>query len=169
MNIPQVDFYLRENGDWSIKTTKDLMAGKRVVLFLLPGAFTPTCSTQQLPGFEEAYDEIRSYGVDEVFCISVNDAFVMNAWGESLGVSKVKLLPDGNGDFTRGLRAAVEKSNLGFGARAWRCALIVTAEGEVQWAGVEEGQRANASDETATCHPWIRNPQLAADIGLKSL
>ena len=147
MNIPQVDFYLRKGGEWSIKTTRDIFGGKRSVLFLLPGAFTPTCSTQQLPGFEAAYDEIKSYGVDEVFCLSMNDAFVMNAWGESLGIEKVKLLPDGNGAFTTALKAAVAKENLGFGIRAWRLALIIEANGEIAWAGVEEGQRANASDD----------------------
>jgi len=100
-----------------------------------------------LPGFEACYDEITKLGVDQVVCVSVNDAFVMRAWGKQLGIEKVKLLPDGNGSFTEGLKGLVSKGNLGFGMRAWRLAMIVSATGIVEWAGVEEGQRANASDD----------------------
>jgi len=146
-NLPIVDFYLREGGEWVTKTTNDIFLGKRTVLFMLPGAFTPTCSNQQLPGFEAAYDDIIAQGVDQVVCLSVNDAFVMNAWGEYLGIEKVILLPDGNGAFTSGLKAAVAKENLGMGARAWRLALIINENGIVEWAGIEDGQRANASDD----------------------
>jgi len=145
--LPIVDFYLREGGETVVKTTKDILDGKRTVLFMLPGAFTPTCSEQQLPGFEEAYDELIELGAEQVLCLSVNDAFVMNAWGESLGIEKVKLIPDGNGAFTSGIKAGVSKENLGMGARSWRLAMIVSAAGIPEWIGVEEGQRANASDD----------------------
>lgn len=147
MSIPQTDFYLRKDGDWDIKTSSDLFLGKRTVIFMVPGAFTPTCTEQQLPEFEAAYDKITSYGVDQVCCLSVNDAFVMDAWGKSLGIEKVKMIPDGNGDFTLGVSAAVAKNNRGFGARAWRLALILNENGVVEWAGVEPGKRDNASDD----------------------
>ena len=147
MSIPQTDFYLRKDGEWDIQTSKDLFLGQRTVIIMLPGAFTPTCSEQQLPAFEKAYKEIKSYGVDQICCISVNDAFVMNAWGKSLKIKNVKLIPDGNGDFTQGVKAAVDKSNLGMGGRAWRLALILNENGIVEWAGVEPGKRDNASDD----------------------
>ncbi len=147
MNLPQCDFYLRENGESVIKTTRDLVVGKRTVIFMVPGAFTPTCSNKQLPEYEAAYDALVAKGVDQVLCVSVNDAYVMNAWAESLGVEKVKMIPDGNGTFTVGAKALVSKTNLGFGSRAWRCALLVSSDGMVEWAGVEEGKRDEASDD----------------------
>ena len=112
-------------GDWVYKTTHQLFADKRVIIFSLPGAFTPTCSTYQVPGFEEGYECFQAEGIDEIYCVSVNDAFVMNAWAEKLGVKNVKMLPDGNGEFSDGLGMLVDKSNLGFGARSWRYAMIV--------------------------------------------
>ena len=147
--LPVVDFYVlpEEGNDLEIKTSKDVFLGKRTVMFMLPGAFTPTCSEQQLPGFEACHDQILDLGVDQVVCVSVNDAFVMRAWGRSLGVTKTILLPDGNGSFTEGLKALVSKGNKGFGMRAWRLAMIINESGVVEWAGVEEGQRANASDD----------------------
>ncbi|MFB2644708.1 peroxiredoxin [Raphidiopsis sp. BLCC-F218] len=110
---------------WQDRTTEQLFAGKRVVVFSLPGAFTPTCSTSHLPRYEELYDEFKSLGVDEVICVSVNDAFVMYQWGKQQGAEKVFLLPDGNGEFTRKMGMLVEKSNLGFGMRSWRYSMVV--------------------------------------------
>lgn len=110
---------------WQDRTTDDLFAGKRVVVFSLPGAFTPTCSTSHLPRYEELYDEIRAQGVDAVICISVNDAFVMFQWGKQQGANNVFLLPDGNGEFTRKMGMLVDKSNLGFGMRSWRYSMVV--------------------------------------------
>ena len=146
-SLPQVDFYFREGGETVVRTTKDVLGGKRTVIFMVPGAFTPTCSEQQLPGFEAYYDSIEQFGVEQVYCLAVNDAFVMNAWFDSLGIEKVKALPDGNGAFTQGIKAHVAKENLGMGARAWRLAMIVNENGVVEWIGVEQGQRANASDD----------------------
>lgn len=100
-------------------------AGKRVVVFSVPGAFTPTCSNEQCPAFEELYDDLRAQDVDEVFCIAVNDAFVMFQWAKHLGVEKVKMLPDGSGEFTRRMGMLVRKDHLGFGMRSWRYAMIV--------------------------------------------
>lgn len=110
---------------WQDRTTEELFAGKRVVVFSLPGAFTPTCSTSHLPRYEELYAEFKALGVDEVICISVNDAFVMYQWGKQQGANHVFLLPDGNGEFTRKMGMLVDKSNLGFGMRSWRYAMVV--------------------------------------------
>ncbi len=97
----------------------------RVVVFALPGAFTPTCSTEQCPAFEREYDNLRAAGADEVYCLSVNDAFVMFQWGKNLGLEKVKLVPDGSGAFTRRMGMLVKKDHLGFGQRSWRYAMVV--------------------------------------------
>ena len=119
---------------WEDKTTADFFAGKRVVVFSLPGAFTPTCSTYQLPGFEENYDLItQEYGIDEIYVISVNDAFVMRKWLLDQGVEKVKAIPDGNGDFTSGIGMLINKRHLGFGMRSWRYAMVVDNGVVEQW------------------------------------
>lgn len=134
MLLPDTTFYMRERdesigGDnpfkWVYKTTKDLFAGKKVIIFGLPGAFTPTCSNSQLPNYEKLYEDFKAKGIDEIWCTSVNDAFVMYQWGLSQGLKNVKLLPDGNGDFANGLNMLVDKSNLGFGKRSWRYAMLV--------------------------------------------
>ncbi|NND60382.1 MAG: peroxiredoxin [Gammaproteobacteria bacterium] len=110
---------------WEDKSTDDIFSGRKVVVFALPGAFTPTCSSTHLPGYEEAYAEFRSLGVDEIYCLSVNDAFVMFQWAKQQGIEKVKMLPDGNGEFTRKMGMLVEKTNLGFGLRSWRYSMLV--------------------------------------------
>lgn len=110
---------------WQDVATADLFKGKRVVVFSLPGAFTPTCSTEQCPAFERHFDDFVAQGVDDVYCVSVNDAFVMYQWGKSLGVKNVKLLPDGSGDFTRHMGMLIKKDHLGFGDRSWRYAMVV--------------------------------------------
>jgi peroxiredoxin len=142
--LPNVKFTLRENGEFVETTTAQLFYGKRVVLFSLPGAFTPTCSTYQLPGFEEKYDEFTSVGIDAIYCISVNDAFVMNAWAKDQGIEKVKLIPDGNGEFTEKMGMLVEKSNIGFGKRSWRYAAIVE-NGFVEFLTEESGKEDNCA------------------------
>ncbi|MER9185006.1 peroxiredoxin [Mesorhizobium sp. M0185] len=118
---------------WQEKTSDDYFAGKRVILFSLPGAFTPTCSTYQLPQFEELYDEFEKEGIDAIYCLSVNDAFVMNAWGKSLGLKQVELIPDGSGEFTRKMGMLVAKDNLGFGMRSWRYAALINNGVVEQW------------------------------------
>jgi thioredoxin-dependent peroxiredoxin len=122
--------------EWKELTTDDVFKGKRVVLFSLPGAFTPTCSTSHLPRYEALYDEFKALGVDAVVCLSVNDAFVMYQWGKSQGAEKVFLLPDGNGEFTRKMGMLVDKSNLGFGMRSWRYSMVVN-DGEIEKMFVE--------------------------------
>ena len=110
---------------WQDTTTQDLFSGKRVIVFSLPGAFTPTCSTSHLPRYEALYDEFQTYGIDAIICISVNDAFVMFQWGKNMGAEHVFLLPDGNGEFTRKMGMLVDKANLGFGMRSWRYSMLV--------------------------------------------
>jgi peroxiredoxin len=118
---------------WQDVQTGDLFKGKRVVFFSLPGAFTPTCSTEQCPAFERFYDDFKAAGADEVYCISVNDAFVMYQWGKHLGVKNVKLLPDGSGNFTRRMGMLINKDHLGFGDRSWRYAMVVDDGKVVAW------------------------------------
>ncbi|MFZ4665168.1 MAG: peroxiredoxin [Prochlorotrichaceae cyanobacterium] len=127
---------------WQDVTTQDLFGGKRVVVFSLPGAFTPTCSTTHLPRYEELYEEIKAQGVDQVICISVNDAFVMYQWGKAQGADKVFLLPDGNGEFSRKMGMLVDKSNLGFGMRSWRYSMVVN-DGAIEKVFAEPGYEDN--------------------------
>lgn len=133
-HVPNVTFKTRVKDDsiegpnpfdWKDVTTDDLFAGKTVVVFSLPGAFTPTCSTSHLPRYEELYEEFKAQGVDEVICVSVNDAFVMYKWGLDQGRKNVFLLPDGSGKFTRAMGMLVDKDNLGFGMRSWRYSMLV--------------------------------------------
>ena len=131
---------------WQDEHTGDLFAKGRNVVFSLPGAFTPTCSTEQCPAYERTYADIKAKGVDEVYCISVNDAFVMYQWGKHLGVEKLKLLPDGSGDFTRRMGMLINKDHLGFGDRSWRYAMVVDDGIVVAWFE-EPGINDEGSDE----------------------
>jgi peroxiredoxin len=131
---------------WETRTTDDYFKGKRVVLFSLPGAFTPTCSTYQLPDFEQLHGEFKAKGIDEIYCISVNDAFVMNAWDKQQGLKNVKLIPDGAGEFTRKMGMLVCKDNLGFDMRSWRYAAIVD-DGVVEAWFEEPGHADNCETD----------------------
>jgi peroxiredoxin len=141
--VPEVQFLFRENGEFVNRTSSELFNGKRVVIFSLPGAFTPTCSAYQLPGFEERYDDFIGLGIDDIYCISVNDGFVMNAWAKDQNIEKVTLIPDGNAYFTRSMGMLVNKSNLCFGNRSWRYAAIVD-NGIIEKLFIEEGLRDNS-------------------------
>jgi peroxiredoxin len=121
---------------WQDLTTQDIFGGKKVVVFSLPGAFTPTCSSNHLPRYEELYEEFKAQGVDTIICVSVNDAFVMFQWGLKIGAKNVFLLPDGNGEFTRKMGMLVDKSNLGFGMRSWRYSMLVN-DGNIEKIFVE--------------------------------
>ena len=123
---------------WVDIDTLELAEDRKIVVFGLPGAFTPTCSSQQLPGFEKLYHEFRKAGIDDIFCVSVNDTFVMNEWALDQGLVNVKLLPDGSGEFTVKIGMDVRKDNLGFGLRSWRYAAVYD-NGLLVWSGVEEG------------------------------
>ena len=153
--LPQVTFKTRVRDEsiggpnpyrWEDKTTDDYFKGKRVVLFSLPGAFTPTCSTYQLPGFEENYDRIRNNDIDEVYCMSVNDAFVMNAWAKQQGIENVKVIPDGSGNFTRFMGMLIGKNHLGFGMRSWRYMAIIN-DGVVEKWWQEPGINNDGADD----------------------
>ncbi len=123
---------------WQDLSTEELFKGKKIVLFSLPGAFTPTCSSTHLPGYEAGFAEFQELGVDKVVCLSVNDAFVMFQWGKSQGVKNVFLLPDGSADFTRGMGMLVKKDNLGFGERSWRYSMYVD-DGVIKKLFIEPG------------------------------
>lgn len=131
---------------WQDVETNNLFKGKKMVVFSLPGAFTPTCSSAHLPGYEAKYDELRALGVDEIYCISVNDAFVMFAWGKDQGVKKVKLLPDGSAEFTRRMGMLVTKNDLGFGERSWRYSMYVV-DGDIKKVFVEPGFSDDCPDD----------------------
>lgn len=118
---------------WQDLDVRAEFADRKVVIFSLPGAFTPTCSNEQCPAFERLYDDFRAAGVDEVYCIAVNDAFVMYQWGRHLGLSRVRLLPDGSGHFTRRMGMLIDKDHLGFGLRSWRYAMIVEDNRVTGW------------------------------------
>ena len=155
--IPKVTFKTRINdnetigggcaigGEWIDVTTDDIFKNKKVIIFSLPGADTPTCSSQHLPGYETKYDELKKY-VDEVYCVSVNDSFVMNAWAKDQGIEKVKMIPDGNGEFTEGMDMLVNKEHLGFGKRSWRYSAFID-NGEVIKMFVEPGKNNTGSDQ----------------------
>ena len=133
-------------GKWIEKTTDDFFKGKRVVLFSLPGAFTPTCSSLQLPGFENYWERFKKLGIDEIYCCSVNDAYIMNAWAEKMRIKNVKLIPDGNGYFTKQMGMLISKDHLGFGNRSWRYMAVIT-DGIVEKWWEEPGINNEGSDD----------------------
>ncbi|MEH6625302.1 MAG: peroxiredoxin [Motiliproteus sp.] len=128
--------------EWKDLSSDDIFKGKNVIVFSLPGAFTPTCSTSHLPRYEKLYEEFKTLGVDAVVCVSVNDAFVMYQWGKSQNSENVFLLPDGNGEFTRKMGMLVNKDNLGFGQRSWRYSMYVE-NGEIKQLFSESGFEDN--------------------------
>ena len=151
MTVPAVTFKTRVRNDaldgpnpfeWKDLTSDDIFKGKRVVLFALPGAFTPTCSTSHLPRYEELHDEFQRQGIDQIVCLSVNDAFVMHQWGQAQNAENVFLLPDGTGEFSRKMGMLVDKSNLGFGMRSWRYAMLVE-DGVIRKIFAEDGYADN--------------------------
>jgi len=146
-HVPSVIFKTRVRNDalggpnpfeWKDLSSDEIFKGKNVVVFSLPGAFTPTCSTSHLPRYEELYADFKAQGVDAVVCLSVNDAFVMYQWGKSQNARNVFLLPDGNGEFTRKMGMLVDKNNLGFGPRSWRYSMYVE-DGEIKQLFAEPG------------------------------
>ena len=124
-NIPSVKFKVQDDNEWKVWTSDDLFAGKKVIVFSLPGAFTPTCSSSHLPRYNELAPLFKSEGVDEIYCISVNDTFVMNAWKEGQDANNITFIPDGNGEFTEKMDMLVDKSVIGFNKRSWRYSMFV--------------------------------------------
>lgn len=151
--VPSVLFKFRIDGQFVDVPSDDLFKGKRVLLFSLPGAFTPTCSDMQVPDYESNYQKFRDAGIDEIYCVSVNDAFVMNAWAKDQNVTNVKFIPDGNGEFTERMGMLVEKFNLGLAMRSWRYAAIIN-DGEIEILIEEPGRINNCqSDPYITTMP----------------
>ncbi|ABM44879.1 hypothetical protein X471_01147 [Bartonella bacilliformis str. Heidi Mejia] len=153
--IPNVTFHTRVRDEsiggenpyrWQDVNSDAYFKGKRVILFSLPGAFTPTCSNFQLPDFEKLYDDFKKIGIDDIYCLSVNDTFVMNAWGKKQGIKNVKLIPDGSGEFTRKMGMLVEKTNIGFGMRSWRYAAVIN-DGLIEHWFEEEGFADNCGTD----------------------
>ena len=133
-------------GEWKDVSTKELFGDKKVVIFSLPGAFTPTCSGEQLPTYDEMYSQFKDKGIDDVYCVSVNDAFVMNAWARDLEIKNIKMIPDGCGTFTRSMGMLVNKPKQGFGMRSWRYAAIVN-DGTIENMFIEPGQNDFSDDD----------------------
>ncbi len=173
--VPNVTFQTRVRDEtiggqnpyrWQAMTSDDYFKGKRVVLFSLPGAFTPTCSTYQLPGFEKAAERMGELGIDAIYCMSVNDSFVMNKWAQSQNLAHVKVIPDGSGEFTDKLGMLVRKDNLGFGARSWRYAAIVS-DGVIEGWFEEPGRCDNHGEDPygvsspETVLAWLENQPVA--------
>lgn len=153
--VPEVKFNVRVRDDsiggdnpfkWVEINSLDLFKNKKVILFSLPGAFTPTCSTFQLPNFNKLYGEFKDLGIDEIFCMSVNDSFVMNAWAKHHDIGNIKVIPDGNGEFTRKMGMLVKKENLTFGMRSWRYSVVIE-NCKILKKFVEPGFSDNALDD----------------------
>jgi len=156
MKIPEVTFKTRIDdneslgggcsigGEWKDVSSNDLFKNKKVVLFSLPGAYTPTCSSQQVPGYEDKYEELKKY-VDEVYCLSVNDSFVMNAWFRDQKISRVKPIGDGEGKFTKEVGMLVNKPKQGFGMRSWRYSAFIDNSKVVKMF-VEDGKNNESND-----------------------
>lgn len=123
--VPDATFRIRENGEWQALTSADLFAHRNVIVFALPGAFTPTCSSTHLPRYNELAPVFREHGIDEIICLSVNDAFVMDAWAGDQHADNIRFIPDGNGEFSDKMGMLVGKEELGFGKRSWRYSMLV--------------------------------------------
>lgn len=123
--VPEIVFRTRRDHEWVDVSSREVFQGRTVVLFALPGAFTPTCSSTHVPRYNQLAPAFREHGVDDIVCVSVNDAFVMNEWRREQKAWNVTFLPDGNGDFSRGMGMLVRKNDLGFGDRSWRYSMLV--------------------------------------------
>ena len=165
--VPNVTFRTRIGSEWRNITTAEIFNGQNVVVFSLPGAFTPTCSSTHVPGYNELAPALRANGIDRIVCISVNDAFVMNEWAANQGAENVQFLPDGNGEFTAAMGQLVDKGELGFGMRSWRYSMLVR-DGIVEKMFVEPkkpGDPFEVSDAAtmlAYINPKARKPDQVA-------
>ena len=146
MKIPNTSWRIRKGKDWFDESASDYFSGKRSLVVSLPGAFTPIWSEMQLPGLEALYDDYKEKGIDEVYCLSVNDSFVMNAWAKEHEIEKVKMIPDGSGEFTRDMDMIVFKPAQNFGFRSWRYAMIVN-DMEIEQMIVEPGKNQQGLDD----------------------
>jgi len=165
-NIPAVTFHTRQNNDWLDVTTDELFKGKTVVVFSLPGAFTPTCSSAHVPRYNQLLPAFKANGVDDIICMSVNDAFVMNEWQADQGANDITFMPDGNGEFSEGMGMLVDKSDLGFGKRSWRYSMLVK-DGEIEKMFIEpdvEGDPFEVSDADTMLNYIAPNAEIPASV-----
>jgi glutaredoxin-like protein len=146
--VPDATFKIRDDYQWITKSTQDIFANRRVVVFALPGAFTPTCSSVHLPRYNDLYDSVRAAGVDEVICLAVNDSFVMNEWKRFEKADKIFMLPDGNGEFSSALGLLVDKKDLCFGQRSWRYSMVVD-DGVIEQMFIEPEQDGDPFGESS--------------------
>lgn len=164
--VPEVTFRTRQGAEWKDITSKELFAGKKVVVFALPGAFTPTCSSAHVPRYNELAPALKARGVDSVVCISVNDGFVMEEWGRAQNADEVLFIPDGNAEFTQGMGMLVDKRGLGFGQRSWRYSMLVD-DGVVKKMFIEpevEGDPFTVSDADTMLKHLDPNAKAPADV-----
>jgi glutathione-dependent peroxiredoxin len=165
--VPNVTFRTRQNNEWLDVPSEKLFGGKKVVVFSLPGAFTPTCSSTHLPGYNQLAKSFKENGVDEIVCISVNDTFVMNEWAKDQEAENVTLIPDGNGEFSEGMGMLVDKTDLGFGKRSWRYSMLVD-DGKIEKMFIEPeepGDPFKVSDAYTMLNyinPEAGNPKLVS-------
>ncbi len=164
--VPEVTFRTRQGAEWKDITSKELFAGKKVVVFALPGAFTPTCSSAHVPRYNELAPALKARGIDSIVCISVNDGFVMEEWGKAQNADKILFIPDGNAEFTEGMGMLVDKRGLGFGQRSWRYSMLVD-DGVVKKMFIEpevEGDPFTVSDADTMLKHLDPNAKAPADV-----
>lgn len=167
-SIPEVIVPIRDGNEWKQLNTKELFAGKKVVVFSLPGAFTPTCSASHVPRYNQLAPDFKAAGVDEIVCVSVNDTFVMNAWKEQQSAHQITFLPDGTGAFTDGMGMLVDKSAIGFGKRSWRYSMLVN-DGVVEKMFIEpevEGDPFDVSDADTMIKYLNESVKLSPEIAM---
>jgi glutaredoxin-like protein len=160
--VPNVTFRVRQDNQWKSVSTAELFGGKTVVVFSLPGAFTPTCSSTHLPRYNELAPAFAANGVDAILCVSVNDTFVMNEWAKDQEADNVVLVPDGNGEFTEGMGMLVDKGDLGFGMRSWRYSMLVK-DGVIQKMFIEP-QKPGDPFEVSDADTMLRHINPAAKL-----
>ena len=168
--VPEATFRTRRDHEWVNVSSKDVFDGKNVVVFSLPGAFTPTCSSSHVPRYNQLVPAFEKLGIDEVICMSVNDAFVMNEWQLAQDADRVTFLPDGNGDFTDGMGLLVEKEDLGFGRRSWRYSMLVR-DGVVEKMFIEPeepGDPFHVSDADTMLRYLDANAEVPHDVAVFS-
>lgn len=164
--VPQVSFHTRRNHEWVDVTSDEIFKGKKVVVFSLPGAFTPTCSSTHVPRYNQMAPAFREHGVDDIICVSVNDAFVMDEWQREQKADNITFLPDGNGDFSRGMGMLVAKNDLGFGERSWRYSMLVK-DGFIEKMFIEPdvpGDPFEVSDADTMLHYIAPNAAKPLDV-----
>ena len=166
--VPEVTFRTRADGQWKNVTTAEIFAGRTVVVFALPGAYTPTCSTSHLPRYNELAPVLRANGVDEIVCLSVNDAFVMSEWQKDQNAPNITFIPDGNGEFSEKIGLLVDKTSLGFGKRSWRYSMLVR-DGVIEKQFLEpekEGDPFEVSDADTMLRYLDPNAKLPPQIAI---